>query len=113
MLDANRTGSIGDPAFELYQLFNAFNQIVGQFLNGYGFNDPDHTATVFEQVKNEVPNIIPFWQVYSNIFFIEDSYLEQENAARIKELEEIIVYIKTYKDEILQQRIANGIQDRH
>ncbi len=113
MLDINYVGSMGDIAFELYQLFNAINQMVGQFLNGYGFNDLDKAITVFENVKNEVQNIISFGKLYSNIVFVDNSNLEQVKNARILDLEQTIDYIKSHKDEILQQRIDNGIQDKY
>src|ERR1044072_6346532 len=37
LLDQARMGSIGSPGFELFHAQNAFYQLVGPYINGYGF----------------------------------------------------------------------------
>jgi hypothetical protein len=39
LLDNEKIGTIGDEAFELKHAYNAFNQLAGIYINGYGFGD--------------------------------------------------------------------------
>jgi hypothetical protein len=113
MLDPKKIGSIGDETFELKQLFIAFNQIVGEYLNGYGFNDIDKGLAVFEKVKSEVKDIQSYKDVYKKVRFLDDKNLETEKANKEKELAQTIDYVKTNREEIKKQRIDNGIQDKY
>ncbi|TAD95126.1 MAG: hypothetical protein EAZ97_15975 [Bacteroidetes bacterium] len=112
-LDPKKIGNIGDETFELKQFFVTCNQLVGEYLNGYGLNDIEKGITVFEKVKNEIKNIQSFKDVYPNIQFLDDKTVEKEKANKEAELEKTIDYIKTHKEEIKRQRIENGIQDKY
>lgn len=112
-LDPKKIGSIGDETFELKQFFVTCNQLVGEYLNGYGLNDFDKGIAVFEKVKNEVKNIQSYKNVYPNIQFLDDKTVEKEKANKEDELEKTIDYLKTHKEEIKKQRIENGIQDKY
>ena len=46
-------GSIGDPGFELFQAQNAFQQLVGPYINGYAFGDIDQLVPIIERVQKE------------------------------------------------------------
>src|SRR4029079_17234328 len=37
LIDRDKMGSMGDPGFELFQAQNAFQQLVGPYINGYAF----------------------------------------------------------------------------
>jgi hypothetical protein len=113
MLDPEKIGSIGDETFELKQLFITFNQIVGEYLNGYGLNDIDKGLAVFEKVKSEVKDIQSYKGVYKNIRFLDDKNIETEKTNKEKDLAQTIDYIKTHKEEIRKQRIDNGTQDKY
>src|SRR5262245_32489980 len=41
LIDRDKMGSIGAPGFELFQAQNAFQQLVGPYINGYAFGDID------------------------------------------------------------------------
>lgn len=64
--------------------FVSCNQLVGEYMNGYGFNDFDKGLETYEKVKNEVKNIQSYKNVYKNISFIDDSNLENEKAKKRK-----------------------------
>jgi hypothetical protein len=113
MLDKEKIGSIGSPAFETKQFFVSCNQLVGEYMNGYGFNDVDKGIAVFEKVKNEVKNIKSYKNVYKNISFIDDSNIEVEKAKKEKELTEGIEYFTKNKAEIKKKRIESGMQDKY
>ena len=113
MLEPKKIGSIGDETFELKQLFITFNQIVGEYLNGYGLNDIDKGLAVFEKVKSEVKDIQSYKDVYKKVRFLDDKYLEIEKANKKKDFAQTTDYIKTHKEEIKKQRIDNGTQDKY
>jgi hypothetical protein len=112
-LDPKKVGSIGDKTFELKQFFISCNQLVGEYLNGYGLNDIDKGIAVFEKVKNEVKDIQSYKNVYPDIQFLDDKTVEKEKTDKEAELEKTIDYIKKNREEIKKQRIANGVQDKY
>jgi hypothetical protein len=113
MLDKEKIGGIGSVAFETKHFFISCNQLVGEYINGYGFNDIDKGIAVFERVKNEVKTIKSYKNVYKNISFIDDSNIEIEKAKKEKEITEGIAYFRKNKEEIKKKRIENGIQDKY
>jgi len=113
MLDPKEIGSIGSEAFELKQFLITINQIAGEYLNGYGFNDIDRGITVWEKVKREVKYIQTYKNIYPNIHFLDDSNLEKEKTNKEKDLSEGIEYFKTHKEEIKKKRVETGVQDKY
>jgi hypothetical protein len=113
MLDPNKIGSIGDKPFELKQFFISTSQIVGEYLNGYGFNDIDKGIAVIENVKSEIKNIQSYKGVYEDIHFVNDEKLLTEKTEGEERLSKLIEYMKSHKDEIKKQRIESGIQDKY
>lgn len=113
MLDKEKMGSIGSVPFELKQFFVSCNQLVGEYMNGCGFNDFDKGLATYEKVKNEVKNIESYKNVYKNISFIDDSNLETQKEKKEKELSDGIEYLKKNKEEIIKTRIENGIQGKY
>src|SRR5438270_237717 len=53
LIDREKMGTIGSPAFELVQAANAFQQLVGPYINGYGFADIDLLSQIIARVQNE------------------------------------------------------------
>jgi hypothetical protein len=67
LIDQEKMGSIGDPGFELVQAQNAFQQLVGPYINGYAFGDIDQLIPIIERVQKEgkaVPNLT---KIYPNV----------------------------------------------
>ncbi len=113
MLDPKKIGSIGDKPFELKQFFITTSQLVGEYLNGYGFNDIDKGIAVIEKVKSEIKNIQSYKVVYKDIHFLNDNKLENERTEGEERLTKLIDYTKSHKEEIQKQRIDNGTQDKY
>ena len=113
MLDPAKTGGIGAPAFEREQLFGAINEIIGEYLNGYGFNDVDKGLAVLARVRSEVKDIRSYKAVYKQIDFLDDARLESAKADKVADLGKTIAYIKANKADIKAERIKNGVQDKY
>ena len=113
MLDPAKTGGIGAPAFEREQLFGAIEEIVGEYLNGYGFNDVDKCLAVFIRVRSEVKDIRSYKAVYKQVVFLDDARLESAKADKVADLGKTIAYIKANKTGIKSDRIKNGTQDKY
>src|ERR1044071_2753535 len=52
LIDRDKMGSMGAPGFELYQAQNAFQQLVGPYINGYAFGDIDRLVPIIERGQN-------------------------------------------------------------
>jgi len=113
MFDPKKIGSIGDKPFELKQFFITTSQLVGEYLNGYGFNDIGKGIIVLEKVKSEIKNIQSYKEVYKDIHFLNDKKLESEKIEGEERLTKLIDYTKSHKEEIRKQRIDNGTQDKY
>ncbi|MES2558242.1 MAG: hypothetical protein V4590_00770 [Bacteroidota bacterium] len=113
LLDPKWIGAMGSVAFERKQLFVSFNQIVGVYINGYGFNDVEKGASIMEKVKEEVKSIQPYKDVYNTMLFLPDSSIIPLKVKKEKELEDAVVYYRTHKEEIKKKRIEAGIQDKY
>lgn len=113
MLDPKKVGSIGSEAFELKQLFSTFSQLVGGYINGYGFNDIEKGANVLEVIKSEIKLIQSYKEVYKKIKFLPEANLEEVKQKTEKKLEESIIYFRANKDDLKKQRIEAGIQDKY
>lgn len=113
MLDPKWIGTIGSVAFERKQLFISFNQTVGIYINGYGFNDVEKGAATIEKIKNEVKLINSYKDVYKTMLFLPDTSIIAIKEKKEKELEESVVYYRAHKDELKKKRIEAGIQDKY
>src|SRR5881275_922842 len=53
LIDQEKMGNMGDPGFELFHAQNAFQQLVGPYINGYAFGDIDQLVPTIEKVQRE------------------------------------------------------------
>jgi HTH-type transcriptional repressor of NAD biosynthesis genes len=113
MVDQEEMGGMGSDAFELMQLFSAFNQIVGIYLNGYAFNDVEKLIPIVQKVRAEVQDITSCSRVYKNVQFLPDANLDSCKKSKEEELDGAIIYLRENKDEIKKKRIEAGIQDKY
>ncbi len=113
MLDPAKTGRMGAPAFERETLFGAIDESVGEYLNGYGFNDLNKCIAVIGRVRSEVKDIRSYKTVYKQFVFRDDANLEPAKAETSADLGKLIAYIKANKASIRADRIKNGIQDKY
>jgi hypothetical protein len=113
MVDQEQMGGMCSEAFELMNLFSAFNQIVGVYLNGYAFNDVEKLIPIVQKVRDEVQDIASCRRVYKNVQFHPDANLETCKKAKEEELDGAITYLQENKEEIKTKRIEAGIQDKY
>src|SRR6476660_4369717 len=69
LVDREKMGTMGAPAFELVQAANAFQQLVGPYINGYAFGDPDLLAQIITRVQNENRTAPDLEKIYPGVAF--------------------------------------------
>jgi hypothetical protein len=108
LLDPAKTGSIGDPAFELRQANNAFIQTVGVWTNGYAFGHVDDLIGIVHRVQHEGRRIPDLRAVYPHVAFIERNRWQAANAALGDGMDLLVAYLAQHRSEINRQRIGRG-----
>jgi hypothetical protein len=109
LIDRDRMGSIGDPGFELFQAQNAFQQLVGPYINGYAFGDIDQLIPIIERVQNEGKIVPDLTKIYSRVTFKPKSEWDAGNKGLNEGLTKLLVTLKNEKASIKQQRIEHGM----
>ena len=61
LVDQGKMGSMGAPAFELVQAANAFQQLVGPYINGYAFGDIDRLVESLSESRRRTKRF-PRWR---------------------------------------------------
>jgi hypothetical protein len=103
-------GSIGDPGFELFQAQNAFQQLVGPYINGFAFGDIDQLVPIIERVQRE-GNIVPdLTKIYPRVTFKPRSEWEAGNKGLNEGLTKLLMTLKNEKASIKQQRNERGME---
>src|SRR5438105_9639431 len=69
LIDRDKMGSMGDPGFELFQAQNAFQQLVGPFINGYAFGEIDQLVPIIERVQREGKTVPDLTKTYPRVTF--------------------------------------------
>lgn len=110
LVDQKKLGEIGDPGFELFHAQNAFYQLVGPFVNGYGFGDPDHIREVIQRVLKENEKLPDIKGTYRGVHFKDESEWKAEHKKLNDGLGELLGLVKDQKAKIKQQRIDNGVE---
>jgi|SRR5215831_13875733 len=110
LLDREKMGSIGSPGFELAQASNAFQQLVGPYINGYGFGDIDQLLLIIERVQKERKVIPDLNKIYPGVSFKDKSDWETGNKELNAGLNTLVETLKAQKASIKQQRIDNGVE---
>ena len=67
LIDRDKMGSIGDSGFELFQAQNAFQQLVGPYINGYAFGDIDQLVPIIERVQKEGKTVPDLTKIYPRV----------------------------------------------
>src|SRR5213079_624763 len=81
LIDQNKMGSIGNAGFELFQAQNAFQQLVGPYINGYAFGDIDQLIPIIERVQREGKVVPNFTKIYPGVTFRPKPEWEAGNKA--------------------------------
>ena len=110
LIDRDKMGSIGDPGFELFQAQNAFQQLVGPYINGYAFGDIDQLLPIIERVQREGKVVPDLTKIYPRVSFKPKSEWDAGNKALNEGLTKLLITLKNEKANIKQQRIEHGLE---
>jgi hypothetical protein len=110
LIDRDKMGSIGDPGFELFQAQNAFQQLVGPYINGYAFGDIDQLVPIIERVQKEGKTVPDLAKIYSRVAFKPKSEWDAGNKGLNEGLTKLLTTLKNEKASIKQQRIEHGME---
>lgn len=110
LIDQEKMGSIGNRGFELFHAQNAFQQLVGPYINGYGFGDIDQLVPIIERVQKE-GNILPdLTKIYAGVTFKPKSEWGAGNKGLNEGMTKLLTTLKNEKASIQQQRIERGME---
>src|SRR5215470_4856715 len=79
LIDQQNMGSIGNAGFELFRAQNAFQQLVGPYINGYAFGDIDQLIPIIERVQREGKVVPDLTRIYPGVAFKPKSEWDAEN----------------------------------
>jgi hypothetical protein len=103
-------GSMGAPGFELFQAQNAFQQLVGPYINGYAFGDIDQLVPIIERVQREGKTVPDLTKIYPRVAFKPKSEWDTANKGLNEGLTKLLITLKNEKASIKQQRIERGME---
>jgi hypothetical protein len=110
LVDRERMGTMGTPAFELVQAANAFQQLVGPYINGYAFGDIDALTQIIARVQNENRSVPDVTKIYHGIAFKPKSEWEAANAGLNDGLTAFLATLKEQKVSLHKTRTDNGTE---
>jgi hypothetical protein len=110
LINREKMGSIGDPGFELFQAQNAFQQLVGPYINGYAFGDLDQLVPIIERVQNEGKTVPDLTRIYPHVTFKPKSEWDAANKELNEGLTKLLITLKNEKAIIKHQRIEHGME---
>src|SRR5439155_2283871 len=112
LIDRDKMGSIGSTGFELFQAQNAFQQLVGPYINGYAFGDIDRLLPIIEKVQNEGKTVPDLTEIYPRVQFKPRSEWDAGNKALNEGMTKLLMTLKNEKASIKQQRIERGMETK-
>src|SRR6516225_10859583 len=110
LIDRDKMGSIGAPGFELFQAQNAFQQLVGPYINRYAFGDIDQLVPIIERVQKGGKTVPDLTKIYPRVTFKPKSEWEAGNKALNEGLTKLLITLKNEKASIKQQREERGME---
>lgn len=110
LIDRDKMGSMGDLGFELFQAQNAFQQLVGPYINGYAFGDIDQLVPIIERVQKEGKTVPDLTKIYPRVTFKLKAEWEERNKALNEGMTKLLVTLKNEKASIKQQRNERGME---
>jgi hypothetical protein len=110
LIDQEKMGSIGSTGFELFQAQNAFQQLVGPYINGYAFGNIDQLIPIIERVQREGKVVPDLTRIYSGAAFKPKSEWDTGNKGLNEGLTKLLITLKNEKISIKQQRIEHGME---
>lgn len=111
LVDPAKIGHMGDPGFELNAAEDSFFTLVGPWINGYAFKDPDRLIEVVRKVQTEGSQIPDLHAIYPNVAFIDQSQWTVQNTQLASGMDGLIQSLQD-KASIEQERVKNGTEAR-
>jgi hypothetical protein len=110
LIDRDKMGSMGAPGFELFHAQNAFQQLVGPYINGYAFGDIEQLVPIIERVQKEGKTVPDLTKIYPRAAFKPKSEWDAENKGLNDGMTKLLTTLKNEKASIKQQRIERGME---
>ncbi len=110
LVDREKMGSIGAPGFELVQAANAFQQLVGPYINGYAFGDVDRLMQIVERVQKENKTVPDLEKIYPGVTFRPRSEWDAGNSGLNEGLTKFLAMLQEQKATLKKQRTENGTE---
>lgn len=110
LVDQEKMGSMGAPAFELVQAANAFQQLVGPYINGYAFGDIDRLVQIVERVQKENKTVPALEKLYPGVTFKRQSEWTVGNESLNEGLTKFLSVLKEQKTSLKETRVKNGTE---
>jgi hypothetical protein len=103
---------MGSRPFELRAAYSAFQQLVGEYANGYGFGDVPKIVKTLEQVAQE--SALPkFAEMYPDIKFVAPERWQAMNDETVKGITNLANYIKENEAMIKKERKKKGVEGKY
>jgi hypothetical protein len=112
-LVAGDLGTIGSKPFELVQAYGAFQQLAGEYINGYAFGNPARLAEVMTQVQEEGNTLPDMKRIFPDVALIDETLWPEANEGVNNGLASMIRNLRTGANDILAQRKAAGIEGKY
>src|SRR6266704_3831110 len=94
LIDQEKMGSIGNAGFELFHAQNAFQQLVGPYINGYAFGDIDQLVPILERVQREGRVVPELTKIYPGVIFKPKSQWDAGNKGLNEGLTKLLMTLK-------------------
>ena len=111
LLDHDKMGHMGDPGFELNSAADSFFTLVGPWINGYAFKDPDHLIEVVRKVQTEGRQITDLNAIYPNVVFIDRAQWPAQNTELAAGMDGLVQSLQD-KASIEEERAKSGTEAR-
>jgi hypothetical protein len=110
LVDQEKIGSMGAPAFELVQAANAFQQLVGPYINGYAFGDIDRLIQIVERVQKENKAVPDLEKLYPGVAFKRRLEWNAGNESLNEGLTKFLSMLNDQKTSLKKTRVENGTE---
>src|SRR6266481_4902505 len=100
LIDQEKMGSIGNAGFELLHAQNAFQRLVGPYINGYAFGDIDRLIPIIEKVQKEGKVVPDLTKIYPRVTFKQKLEWDSRNKGLNEGLTKLLTSLKNDKTSI-------------
>ena len=112
-LKEDSIGSMGSEGFERIQAHGSFQQLAGQYINGYGFGELDKLQKTIREVISESATIPQFRTIYPKLEFCDSELWPDKSKEIGTGLKKLLDHIESNAEEIKAARKKNGIEGKY